>query len=180
MWGVFETIRGWWSSLSREEQRLLIELVAFVVILWRLKRSRTLLENVVKSMEQTLQRRLDAVEDRVDASETAMPEGDRWERIRELWRDMRRRIEFAIGTRIDDGRKLRKYSNLTRHTYAPIIAHLRKDLPLETETAHALESMNERFLSLRRSKQASVADVQQFEQLHARATKELPLAPVED
>jgi hypothetical protein len=83
------------------------------------------------------------------------------------------RIELAIED-ISDGRVRRKYSNLSRYTYEPIISHLRSDGVVSAEAARALDTLNERFLSLRRARAATPAQADQFAQLYARASTELP------
>lgn len=176
MWAFFRELL---IALDRSEKRLILEAICFAFLLWRLKRSRLALRAVVVGMEQTLKKQISALGAAAEAApaETPQAQVDRWEKIRGLWQELRDRMEHAIDTRIDDGRKLRKYSRLTRHTYAPIIQLLRRDIPLSGDAARALDSMNEKFLSLRRSRSPSAAEVQEFETQYSIASQELPTLP---
>lgn len=179
-WFLWGLIQEWLIALDRSEKRLLIEGLGFAFLLWRLRQSRLALRAVVVSMEQTLKQQISAIGATAEAApaETSEAEVERWEKIRALWQELRDRMEYAIDTKIDDGRKLRKYSRLTRYTYASIIQHLRHDLQLSGDAYRALDGMNEKFLSLRRSRAPTAADVQDFEAKYAIATQELPPMPV--
>jgi hypothetical protein len=60
---------GWWEYLERwlqhhhlsDEVKLVLEVAAFTIILWRLRRARVRLQAVVREMELTLAKRISAV-----------------------------------------------------------------------------------------------------------------------
>jgi hypothetical protein len=168
---MWSTLQPWWHWIE-----LLIQALMFGLILWALKGSRLKLKAVVDELGEKLKQRIDAVQEAVDQPPTQAPVGadpDSWDRIRELWRDARMRIELRVEA-ISDRLERRKYNSLSRYTYDGMVRELRKDNLISAEAADALTTMNERFLSLRRARAATAEDAKQFAQLYGRASTELP------
>jgi hypothetical protein len=124
-----------------------------------------------------MQRR--AIDEReIDAPVAALPvsEQNRWEDIRKLWEEARDQIESKIKT--IDGRKQRKYENITRYSYAPIINQLADDGVIDEETANAARRMNQSFLALRKNRDVSEDNLDSFRQWKSIIDRVLPPARV--
>jgi hypothetical protein len=173
-----KVLADWWSTLQPWWRwiEILIQAAMFAVILGALRGSRLKLKAVVDELGEKLKQRIDAVQEAVDQPPAPAPAGadpDSWERIRELWRDARMRIELMVEA-ISDRLERRKYNSLSRYTYDGMVIALRKDKLISPEAADALATMNDRFLSLRRARAATAEDAKQFAVLYEKASPELP------
>ena len=185
---MIDFLLEWWGQLGQwlqwfldwSERRIVIEALMFAFVLFALRHSRLKLKAVVDELGQKLEQRIEAVEESVQQPPAGTPPdvAANWEKIRELWRDARKRMELAIDG-ISDGRVRRKYSNLSRYSYTKIVNELRQDRVINADAARALDIMNETFLSLRRARAATAEEASEFEELYQRADKALPKLPDE-
>jgi len=170
---IVREIRDWlppWFDKNAVELILL-----FLLITW-LKRERRRLQRSIEyhvtTIKQLVLANRDAVES-VEQGDDHFPGIANWEHLRELWSESRDRIEAAIESL--DGRVRRKYAQIPRYSYAPIIRRLRDDGAISARAADALLSMNEQFLALRRRPaNATWAMVDQFSGWYGLAAQELP------
>jgi hypothetical protein len=164
-------IQPWWHSIE-----LLIQGAMFFVILWALRRSRLKLKTVVDDLGRRLNQRIADVQEAVDQPSLPAPanaDPESWEHVRDLWRKARMRIEQKVEA-ITDRPERRKYDSLSRYTYDGMLKQLRKDNLISAGAADALETMNESFLSLRRSRAATAEKANAFAKLYEKASPELP------
>lgn len=176
LWTQF---REWLAnSPYKQELRLLFELALFAILLWQLKRERRKLEAAVGTIAQ----RVTAIQETVEEAPAEAPPGasaENWETIREKWADVRERLEYLIETNVSDGRRLRKYNNIPRHSYEEVIATLRRDRLLNADAAANLMAMNATFLGLRRARAATPQLAQEFVNRYNQASDRLPTPPDE-
>jgi hypothetical protein len=166
-----ELLGSWWQRLEH-----LVVAIAIGGSVWWLRQERAKLDISIKTLSQQLSALEDAIEEGSVQPEPAAS-AEHWEQIRQMWADMRERMEYAIERNIRGGKKLRKYSNLQRYNYAEIITSLRQDLGLSAEVEDALQRMNGAFLSLRRAKAATNEHASWFWAHYQRADKALPKIP---
>ncbi len=163
------------SSIPTWIDKTLVELIVlFLLVAW-LKRERKKLQRTIEYHVSTVKQLVLANRDAVEVIEQVNhPAGiEHWEQLREIWSEARDRIEEAVNNL--DGRVRRKYGNIARYSYAPIIRQLRDDRAISARAADALLSMNEQFLALRRRPAAATAAiVNQFENWRNIGTGELP------
>jgi hypothetical protein len=158
---------------------LLIQAAMFGTILWALRRSRLKLKAVVDELGVTLKRRIADVEQAVEQPPlppAADADPENWERIRELWRQARMRIELKVEA-IADRLERRRYNSLSRYTYEGMVKELHKDNLISAEAAEALKAMNDAFLRLRRAHAATAEEAKLFATLFEKASPELPELP---
>jgi hypothetical protein len=166
-----EFLGSWWQRLEHA-----IVAIAIGASVWWLRHERTKLDTSIRRLSQQLGALEDTIEEGSAQPEpTATPE--HWEQIRQMWADMRERMEYAIEKKIRGGRKVRKYSNLQRYNYSEIITNLRQDLGFTPEVEDALQRMNGAFLTLRRAKAATEEHASWFWTYYKRADKALPKIP---
>jgi hypothetical protein len=82
---------------------------------------------------------------------------DDWESIKKWWSDARDHLEAIIDN--EDGRRTRKYEDMTRYDYTPIIDNLLSDEFIDLAAAKNARAMNEEFLSLRNRKRPITDEV---------------------
>jgi hypothetical protein len=163
-----------------------IQIALLIAIVHLLSRQRARLQDTVNLIESrliTLRKLVEAVRDDTETvTEPAPPATngstagpDHWETVRRTWASARNRIELAIDEGVKDGRKRRRYANMSRYTYNDIIFALRSDGALKTETATRLIEMNALFLRLRaRPRATTEAQANHFEALYRAASANLP------
>jgi hypothetical protein len=183
LFDLFALAREWLKPILelKTAVMLLIEGVMFALILVALKRSRLKLQAVVDDLGKKLERRFEDVREVVDQPLTKAPDGAdaaSWERIRELWKKARMRIELMVEA-ISDRLEKRKYNSLSRYTYDGMVKELSKDGLLSGEAAESLSKMNQKFLALRPARAATPQEATEFAELYQRADKALPKLPDE-
>ena len=181
---LFALVREWLKPILKLKSgvMLLIEGGMFAVILFALRRSRLKLQTVVDDLGEKLEKRFEDVREVVDQPLKKAPEGadpDSWERIRELWRKARMRIEQMVEA-ISDRLEKRRYNSLSRYTYDGMVRELYKDNLISADAASALMDMNEKFLALRPARAATPQEASEFAELYQRADKALPKLPDEE
>jgi outer membrane murein-binding lipoprotein Lpp len=189
--GRMDTLAEWVSLLRQLRQwaqgEILVEVLALLGILfalyWLGRTLRAIVDDLkvqvndlreqVSDLGEKLERGISDVQEAVEQAAPAPADSESWERIQELWREARTRIELKVEA-VSDRVRRQRYNSLSRYTYDGMVKQLQDDNLISADAADALKEMNERVLSLRRSRAATAEDAKQFDQLYARASKELP------
>lgn len=169
-WEFFAFLGSWWQRLDHT-----ILAVGVGAAVWWLHLERIKLETAINTLGKQVEALKTEVEEGPGQPEPAAT-AEHWDQIRQMWADMRERMEYAIEVKIDR-RKLRKYSTLQRYNYSNIITNLQRDFGLSPEAEDALQRMNSGFLSLRRAKAATKEHASWFWTYYQRADKVLPKIP---
>ncbi len=102
-----------------------------------------------------------------------------WESLRTKWRDARDGLERIID-KIDHKGTRRRYSNIERYSYEPIIRALLNDRRISLETASDLSKMNAKFLSLKRKSSVTNDELNEFGFWFDKVDRDLPKKPKDD
>lgn len=195
----------WWEivwllwGFLYEYRHTLLPALALGGVLFMIRRQTAALKTVVtnlgtqiKSLQDqnelvtegigTLRQEFSAVREEVEQSPAASMETQplssgphqNFEQISSAWAATKLAIQRAIDA-IPNGQRRKKYSNMSRKNYAPIIEALRRDKVVSDKSADSLLSMSTRHTALKfRKSETTPEDVILFRRWMAIASTELP------
>ena len=153
--------------------------------LWRLPRMVEQLKDINGILQSTLKQIIEVqrkladqpdekeVNSSIDSVRDQPGNLENWERIKELWGDVRDFVETKVDN-ITDRRVARRYDAIPRYSYRKVVEALVTDQLLDPKVAKLVIEMNNRFLGWKtRARRITSEVVQQFDQMR-REILELP------